>query len=194
MKQANWWPNVAGVVLLVVAIRVGLKLPDIDQKVSFLSHRSLLTHGLLLPLLGLYLARRHLDSPLSLLWRLFFIGLCVALTVHLGFDLFPRAWRGFALIQIPFYGRTGALFSQLWIAASCVAGLYLALRLIRTAWELLPSAAALPIAFVQHLQQSPHEPFLNTLLALIVAAALALALPSNGAVLLRIAGAKHKMP
>ena len=181
---------------MIVAVRVGLKLPDIDQKLSFLSHRSLLTHGLLLPLLALFLARRHLnlDSPLSPLWRLFLIGLCVSLSVHLSFDLFPRAWRGFALIQIPFYGRTGAQFSQLWIALSCVAGLYIMLRLIRRAWELLPGGAALLVAFAQHLEHSPREHFLAPLLALLVAGALALALPSRGATMLQSTWTKYKTP
>ena len=181
---------------MIVAVRVGLKLPDIDQNLSFLTHRSLLTHGLLLPVLGLFLARRYLglDSPLSPLWRLWLIGLCVALSVHLSFDLFPKSWRGFALIKIPFYGQAGATFSLLWIAASCVAGLYIMLRLIRHAWELLPGGGALLMAFAQHLEHSPREHFLAPMLALLVAGAIALVLPSRGATMLQSTWTKYKTP
>ena len=178
----------AGVILLIVAVRIGLKLPDIDQKVSFLSHRSLLTHGMWLPLL-LFFARRDRRATrhawLDPMLRLFIIGLSLSLAVHLCFDLFPRAWRGFALIKAPFYGSTGASFSQLWIGASCILGVYLALLLIKHVWELMVGGVALPLAFTQHVSEHPHEQNLAALLALLVATALALALPSNAARWLR---------
>lgn len=169
------------VLLLVLAVRVGLKLPDIDGKLWFLKHRSLLTHGLLLPLLLFCLARPYLN-PVP---RLFVIGLSLSMAVHLCFDLFPKAWSGFALIKVPLYGQTGALFSWLWIATSCVVCVYLALLLIQYVFELLLGAASLLMAFIQHVQQNPYEHHASALMALLIAAALALTLPSNAGSMLR---------
>jgi hypothetical protein len=45
---------VAGVILLLLALLLGLNLPDLDQQLQFLVHRSILTHGFLLPL-GVFL-------------------------------------------------------------------------------------------------------------------------------------------
>ncbi len=132
-----------GVVLLAFGIWSGLRVPDLDLQLGFLVHRSMLTHGAILPLLAFAPTPRH-GSFAS---RGFAIGFGLANAVHLCFDLFPRGWNGFALIHAPFYGRTSALFSQVWIALSIVICLYIALALIYNAFEAVATAAGLIAAF-----------------------------------------------
>ena len=79
--------------------------------------------------------------------RYFVIGLSLAFAVHLCFDFFPRGWTGFALIHIPWYGRTTALFSQAWILLSVLACLYLAYLLVRNAIELAVGVGSLVLSF-----------------------------------------------
>src|SRR5262245_31567925 len=130
--------SLAAVVALWSGIIIGISLPDLDQSIWLLTHRSILTHGWLLPLV-----------VCALLWgggpiaRLFAIGLSGAVAIHLCFDLFPRSWSGFALIAIPLIGRTSPLVSWLWIAGSCVICLYLACALMRKPQDLLLSSASL---------------------------------------------------
>lgn len=58
------------------------------------------------------------------------MGVFLGVAVHLAFDLFPRAWTGFALVRIPIYGWIPAPLSWSWIALSVLACLYLAARLV----------------------------------------------------------------
>jgi hypothetical protein len=44
----------ARIILLLLALFLGLSLPDLDQQLQFLVHRSILAHGFLLPL-GVFL-------------------------------------------------------------------------------------------------------------------------------------------
>ena len=126
-----------GAAWLLLGLVVGLHFPDIDNRLQglipswLLLHRSILTHGLLAPLLLFWLARRRGDAVPS--FRLFAVGLSLAFAVHLCFDFFPRGWVGFALIHIPVYGRTTALFSQSWIILSIVVCLYVGFRVVKEA-------------------------------------------------------------
>lgn len=120
---------------LVVGAWAGLKLPDFDQRLDFLLHRSIVTHGPLVPLVTFLLLR----NVRSLAVRIFPMFLCLGFMVHLAFDLFPRAWVGYALISIPGYGWTPPIVSVVWIAASMVLCAYWAIRLVRT----LPESALL---------------------------------------------------
>lgn len=101
---------------LALGLLVGIKLPDWDRLVPGLLHRSILTHSFVLAFLLLWWQTRNLSlySPARLLG----IGFAMATAVHLSFDLFPRSWRGFALIHIPGYGWTSPLFSQIWLGMS----------------------------------------------------------------------------
>lgn len=117
---------------LVIGAAVGLYLPDTDRVFPFLLHRSLLTHGVLLPLGVLWLTRSSRAE-----WQRFaLMGLGTALAVHLSFDLFPSLWMGYALISVPFLGQLSGTLSILWIASSIVAALYLALYLMQSKTEL----------------------------------------------------------
>jgi hypothetical protein len=133
---------------LLFGLALGLHFPDIDNRLQLsglLVHRSILTHGFLLSLLLFWFIRNQRDSKPKL--RLFIIGLSLAFAVHLCFDFFPKAWIGFALIHIPFYGRTSGLFSQLWILLSLGVCLYLAFVLVRRVIELLLSIGSLIFSF-----------------------------------------------
>lgn len=179
MKKPISWTYFVGLFLFVVGLRIGMGLPDQDLKIFFLRHRSLLTHGFLLPSLLFVAVQKFPDHTA----RLFAIGVALASTIHLCFDLFPRAWHGLALITIPLYGRTSALFSWLWIALSCVVCLYLALLLIKSIFEIVMSAAALVMTFSAH---SGGEQNANlSLWALGVMVAIALVLPSRAGAMVR---------
>ncbi len=115
------------VVSLVAGFALGEWFPDIDQRIHFLTHRSILTHGLILPLLLYSIGSGIKAAPL----RLFLSGFSLGLAIHLGFDLFPRSWQGYALIHVPLLGWTHPIFSWLWIAVSMISCLYLSMRLAR---------------------------------------------------------------
>ena len=118
--------------LTLISLAGGLALgewfPDIDQHFNFLTHRSILTHGLFVPLLLYSMGSGLKATPL----RLFVSGFSVGVAIHLGFDLFPRSWQGYALIHSPLLGRTHPIFSWLWIAGSMIGCLYFSMRLGRT--------------------------------------------------------------
>jgi hypothetical protein len=130
---------------------IGLHFPDIDNKFQgvipshLLLHRSILTHGMIFSLILFSLVRRRRAEVPS--FRLFATGLSLALAVHLCFDFFPRGWAGFALIHIPVYGRTTALFSQSWIILSMAVCLYLGFARLRNMAELVLGFMNLIISF-----------------------------------------------
>lgn len=133
---------------LLLGLALGLHLPDIDSRFQlsrWLVHRSILTHGCLLSLLVFWLVRKRRGTMPAL--GLIFFGLTLAVAVHLCFDFFPLSWRGFALIHIPIYGWTSALFSQIWIVLSIIICLYLAFVLVRNIIELVFNIGTLIISF-----------------------------------------------
>lgn len=153
----------------LLGVALGLHFPDVDSRFKqlvpswFLLHRSILTHGLLLSLiLYLWLRKRASDMPAL---RYFVIGLSFALAVHLAFDFFPKGWTGFALIHIPWYGRTSALFSQAWLLFSIVTCLYLALLLMRNFVEWVAGVGALALSFCAYLIKH-DEPRLSAFILL----------------------------
>lgn len=123
------------IVGLALGAVVGLKFPDLDQRVPFLVHRSIVTHGILFSAIGYLL---QWDRP-QLWLRTLLIGFSAAVAVHLGYDLFPRRWSGPALIAIPWYGYTSPAFSWCWLIGSVGGCLFLAGRLIRTVLEIVLS-------------------------------------------------------
>ena len=160
----------AGLLSFIAGILLGDRLPDIDQHTSHLVHRSIITHGPLVPFLLFLTASGRKSVPV----RLFVMGLSAAFAVHLAFDLFPKAWTGFALIHIPEYGWTSPLASGAWIALSGFACVYMALRLVRNGLEGTALAVGLAGAF---LYAAPGEDAMwRPLLALIGATIAALVL------------------
>ena len=136
---------------LLLGMAVGLHFPDIDNRFQWLIpsrlllHRSILTHGMVVPLLLYWLIGRWRGAAPSL--RTFAVGASLAIAVHLCFDFFPRAWVGFSLIHVPVYGRTTALFSQAWVLLSVVTCLYLGILLMRNTAELALGVGSQLISF-----------------------------------------------
>ena len=118
---------VVGLILLGVGLVVGEWLPDVDQSLGFLLHRSIVTHGPLVPLLLFLIAANSNRIPL----RWFSLGVSLGFAVHLGFDLFPKGWQGYALISVPFHGWTSPWFSIVWMAGGLLCCAYVAARLTR---------------------------------------------------------------
>ena len=145
-------PFILAAAWLLLGLAVGLHLPDIDNRLLplvpswLLLHRSILTHGVLASLLLFRLVRRREGAAPSL--RLFAVGVSLAVAVHLCFDFFPRGWTGFALIHVPVYGRTTAVFSQTWLLLSILACLYLGFLLVRNVLELLLGVGCLAVSLL----------------------------------------------
>ena len=116
-----------GFVALVVGLAVGNWFPDVDQKTGLLLHRSIVTHGPLVPFIVFAAVSGTRAIPL----RWFALGLAIGVAVHLSFDLFPKGWSGFALISVPGYGWTAPWLSGAWIVISTAFCTYLAIRLVR---------------------------------------------------------------
>ena len=116
---------------LLLGLFLGETYPDIDQKLDFLQHRSILTHGLLAPAALYFFATKIRSTPFR--WAV--IGACLGAAAHLAFDLFPRAWLGYALVSIPLYGWIPAPLSWVWIAGSSLVCSYLAGKLVDGCWE-----------------------------------------------------------
>ena len=114
------------------AFVLGLVAPDVDQRLPFLTHRSLLTHGPWFAVLAAWLAQKsRRRSAVPLIAGSFVIGL----VFHLAFDLFPKAWMGFALVHIPFWGRLPAAVSVCWLIGSLVVSAACAVCL---GWRAIP--------------------------------------------------------
>jgi hypothetical protein len=170
---------IVGLLLLPIGIAIGLNLPDLDSRVSFLVHRSIVTHGFIFPLL-LYWGIHKRDFVQL---RLPAIGFSLSLAAHLGFDLFPNAWIGYALISVPLYGRTDPLFSWLWIAGSIVLCLYLALLLVKNLGDVAVAAGSAVVSFgLCAAAESVYWPALG---AFCLATFIALMLPSSSAGMFR---------
>jgi len=169
-----------GAAWVLLGLALGLHSPDIDNRLGWLLpswvllHRSILTHGLIIPLLLFHVIRRRRGTAPSL--RLFVISASLAVAVHLCFDFFPLSWRGFALIHIPAYGRTGALFSQLWMILSIGVCLYVAFRLVRNVAEWALSVGGLIISYtVSAVEEGGAATLALVLLALCAAVTIILA-------------------
>jgi hypothetical protein len=165
--------------LLVVGCAVGLKLPDFDHSFRWLplvDHRSLLTHGLLVPLLLLYAVRRQIGKEEGTPLRLMLIGLCLGVAVHLAFDLFARSWSGYSLVHVPFYGRLPGTLSRLVLLSGVLGGLYLACRLLRSTGDLALSLLSLAVLYGVSAAAQPRPSF-YALVTLVPAALVAFVLP-----------------
>jgi hypothetical protein len=156
-----------------------LNLPDLDSRVSFLIHRSIVTHSFFFPILLFWIAHKK-EQPTI---RFLSMGFSLSITAHLCFDLFPKAWTGFALISIPLYGRASPLFSWVWIAGSIVLCLYLAFLLVKNLGDVIIVVSSAVVSF--GFCATTESVFWPALLALIGATLTTLMLPSSSSVVLR---------
>lgn len=161
------------VLALLLGLALGLVWPDLDLKVSFLLHRSALTHSALLPLFLFWPARKKWRAVLTP----FVIGVCTSLAVHFCFDLFPGHWIGFSLISVPFIGRFGAVMSWLWLSLSIVVCLYLAFLLADDLLGVVFAVGGVLLAYSYCAVREIHDGL--ALVTLIVAGVIALLLPAN---------------
>ena len=111
------------------------------------------------------------------------MGFSLSIAAHLCFDLFPKAWTGFALISIPLYGRTSPLFSWVWIAGSIVFCLYLAFLLVKNIGDVIVVVSSTIASF--GFCATTESVFWLALSALIGATLITLMLPSSSSVILR---------
>lgn len=138
-------------VVLFIGMLMGAAVPDFDLTLrgsllsGFIQHRSLLTHGLIVPIYLYFHTQRHCTD----LWRAFTLGFVAVTAVHLSFDLFPRAWVGFALIYVPFWGRLGAWGSAVWLVAGVLASLIVGWRLTAVRWQRILFIVLIALAFAQ---------------------------------------------
>jgi hypothetical protein len=98
--------------LIIFGLAIGIKFADIDlAPVLRLRHRSIWTHGPLIVWLVLYL----MPASPWLYW--FSVGFLPAHAIHLLADMFPRNWKGGAMIKIdPINRQLAPVLSFAWLA------------------------------------------------------------------------------
>ena len=90
-----------GVACFAIGAWLGSWFPDIDLNLKpFLLHRSIVTHGFLIPALVLFAT--GMTRPVWADWLI--AGFSAGVALHLAFDLFPKKFKGLALIRVPKVG------------------------------------------------------------------------------------------
>ena len=139
--------NKAYLVILYVSLLAGLEFPDFDlHLLFFLGHRSILTHGIIVPFfLYKFLTMESYSKISNKIFGRFFsnkniskevldyvyIGFLIGIAIHLCADLFPKAWIGFALIKFPPWIPMGAPFSIVWMLLNMYFALKIAFQKIK---------------------------------------------------------------
>ena len=139
--------NKAYLVILYVSLLAGLEFPDFDlHLLFFLGHRSILTHGIIVPFfLYKFLTMESYSKISNKIFGRFFsnkniskevldyvyIGFLIGIAIHLCADLFPKAWIGFALIKFPPWVPMGAPFSIVWMLLNMFFALKIAFQKIK---------------------------------------------------------------
>ncbi|WP_071518205.1 hypothetical protein [Geitlerinema sp. PCC 9228] len=129
---------------LVIGAKIGIKFADIDRHFPewLLHHRAFLTHGAIIPML---LASITTLTQIQLI-RGFTIGFCVTNAVHLSFDLFPKSWRGYALIHV-FDWSLPPVASWLWISLGILVSLLIAYILWRNFLDIIVTVGSIIFGF-----------------------------------------------
>lgn len=139
--------NKAYLVILYISLLAGLEFPDFDlHLLFFLGHRSILTHGIIIPffLYTFLINERYFKISNKIFERFFsnknvskeildyaYIGFLIGIAIHLCADLFPKAWIGFALIVFPPWIPMGAPFSIFWMLLNMFLALKIAFKKIK---------------------------------------------------------------
>ena len=167
MTRTGW-----GMAALIVGLFIGLQLPDADRVFTlFLRHRSLVTHTFLIPLAcALYAWRRDSWKELGV------AGLSLGMMVHLAFDLFPRRWSGYALINAPLVGTLDATSSLLWIFSGVLGCAILAALLLRTRQNAIIALVLTVVAYA--ITATQEEQKVVPLVAIILAGLITTLLPN----------------
>jgi hypothetical protein len=98
-------------ILFAIGASIGIKFADIDQaSVLRLGHRSAWTHGPLVAWLVVYL----LSIYPNCYWLA--VGFLPANAIHLFADMFPRNWKGGAMIKLnPIKKQLSPVLSFAWL-------------------------------------------------------------------------------
>ena len=139
--------NKAYLVILYISLLAGLEFPDFDlHLLFFLGHRSILTHGIIIPffLYTFLNNERYSNIPNRIFGKFFsnknvskeildyvYVGFLIGIAIHLCADLFPKAWIGFALIVFPPWIPMGAPFSIVWMLLNMFLALKIAFKKIK---------------------------------------------------------------
>ena len=131
--------------VLFVSLLAGINFPDLDLALIFLGHRSIITHGILVPFFIYRFLTKYSDKPfLSKYLSMFltnkkikndsldyvYIGFLIGIAIHLCADIFPKAYIGFALIKLPFWISIGAPLSFIWMFGNMFFALKIAFKKI----------------------------------------------------------------
>ena len=122
--------NKPNLIFLFISLLAGLQFPDFDLHIfAFLGHRSILTHGIIVPyFLYRFLNNRKISNDVL---DFVYIGFLLGIALHLCADLFPKAWIGFALIMFPPWIPMGAPFSIIWMLSNLIIALWIAFKKLR---------------------------------------------------------------
>lgn len=99
-----------GLVMGAFSVFIGIKYPDWDFKLK-LKHRSILTHS---PLIIIFFIYIYLNKQGRFLgfggeeeigFRYFIMGFSIGMGIHFLYDLFPKGWKGSALLHVPILNR-----------------------------------------------------------------------------------------
>ncbi len=122
--------NKPNLIFLYISLLAGLQFPDFDLHIfAFLGHRSILTHGIIVPyFLYRFLNNRKISNDVL---DFVYIGFLLGIALHLCADLFPKAWIGFALIMFPPWIPMGAPFSIIWMLSNLIIALWISFKKLR---------------------------------------------------------------
>ena len=157
--------------------------PDIDLKIRYIRHRSILTHGFIMPALMLLVVGAARNERVD--W--FIAGFATGVAAHLAFDLFPESWRGYAMISAPIYGSLSRRASKAWIALSAFACLSASLLLAPGAAGAVACAVALAALYI-HGVTAQKESAVGPFIILVILGSGAWALASNADYLRELLG------
>lgn len=157
--------------------------PDIDLKIRYIRHRSILTHGFIMPALMLLVVGAARNERVD--W--FIAGFATGVAAHLAFDLFPESWRGYAMISAPIYGSLSRRASKAWIALSAFACLSASLLLAPGTAGAVACAVALAALYI-HGVTAQKESAVGPFIILVILGSGAWALASNADYLRELLG------
>ena len=166
------------VACFAVGAWLGSWFPDVDLKIRFLRHRSIVTHGFILPALMLLAVGAARNERMD--W--FIAGFATGVAAHLAFDLFPESWRGYAMISAPIFGSLSRRASKAWIALSAFVCLSASMLLA----DGMPGAIACAVALAAlyaHGVAAKKESAVGPFITLAILGPGAWALASNAAAL-----------
>lgn len=110
--------NFLFLLIFILISNFSFHLPDIDQSdLSFLGHRSIITHSFLIPFLFNYFLDKKCISNIFI--RIIAISLFFGFSVHFCADLIVKGWQGGALIT-GLGIRLPAPISIIWIFANAI--------------------------------------------------------------------------